>query len=36
MAHLSVILAHPRPGSFNHAIAATAVQALEPQGYLPS
>ena len=33
MAQLSVILAHPRHGSFNHAIAATAVQALETQGH---
>jgi len=32
MANLAVILAHPRHGSFNHAIAATAVQALEHQG----
>jgi NAD(P)H dehydrogenase (quinone) len=29
MAQISVILAHPRHGSFNHAITATAVQALE-------
>jgi len=36
MAHLSVILAHPRHGSFNHAIAATVVQALETLGHLPS
>ena len=33
MAQLSVILAHPRPGSFNHAIAATVVTALEGQGH---
>ena len=33
MALLSVILAHPRHGSFNHAIAATAVQTLETQGH---
>jgi len=33
MARLSVILAHPRQGSFNHAIAATAVQKLEAQGH---
>jgi len=33
MALLSVILAHPRHGSFNHAIAATAMQALETQGH---
>jgi NAD(P)H dehydrogenase (quinone) len=31
--HLSVILAHPKHGSFNHAIAATAMQALETQGH---
>jgi NAD(P)H dehydrogenase (quinone) len=31
MANLSVILAHPRHGSFNHAIAATVVQALKGQ-----
>ncbi len=33
MANLSVILAHPRHGSFNHAIAATVVQALKTQGH---
>jgi NAD(P)H dehydrogenase (quinone) len=33
MALISVILAHPRPGSFNHAIAATLVQTLEAQGH---
>ncbi len=33
MALISVILAHPRHGSFNHAIAATAVQTLEAQGH---
>jgi putative NADPH-quinone reductase len=33
MALLSVILAHPRHGSFNHAIAATVVQALQHQGH---
>ena len=33
MAQLSVILAHPRHGSFNHAIAATAMQTLESQGH---
>jgi NAD(P)H dehydrogenase (quinone) len=33
MANLSVILAHPRHGSFNHAIATTAVHALEGQGH---
>jgi len=33
MANLSVILAHPRHGSFNHAIATNAVQALERQGH---
>ncbi|MFZ2473245.1 MAG: NAD(P)H-dependent oxidoreductase [Methanothrix sp.] len=30
---VSVILAHPRPGSFNHAIAQTAVQALVQSGH---
>jgi putative NADPH-quinone reductase len=30
---ISVILAHPRPGSFNHAIAETAVQALQRNGH---
>ncbi len=29
----SVILAHPAPGSFNHAIADTAVQTLRAAGY---
>lgn len=29
----SVILAHPAPGSFNHAIADTAVQALRVAGH---
>jgi NAD(P)H dehydrogenase (quinone) len=33
MARLSVILAHPRPGSFNHAIAATARYALTAMGH---
>ena len=33
MAILSVILAHPRHGSFNHAIAATAAHTLEIQGH---
>jgi putative NADPH-quinone reductase len=33
MDNLSVILAHPRHGSFNHAIATNAVQALERQGH---
>ena len=28
-----VILAHPRPGSFNHAIAETVVQALADHGH---
>jgi NAD(P)H dehydrogenase (quinone) len=31
MALISVILAHPRHGSFNHAIAATVVHTLEGQ-----
>ena len=30
---VSVILAHPRPGSFNHAIAETSVQALVQNGH---
>lgn len=30
---ICVILAHPQKGSFNHAIAAAAVQTLEHQGY---
>jgi len=30
---ISVILAHPRPGSFNHAIADTAAAALAANGY---
>ncbi len=33
MAQLAVVLAHPRPGSFNHAIAATAVKTLIAQGH---
>jgi NAD(P)H dehydrogenase (quinone) len=33
MALLSLILAHPRHGSFNHAVAATAVHILETQGH---
>jgi NAD(P)H dehydrogenase (quinone) len=33
MANLSVILAHPRHGSFNHAIAATVLHTLERQGH---
>jgi len=33
MANISLILAHPRHGSFNHAIAATAAHALETQGH---
>ena len=33
MARLSLILAHPRHGSFNHAIAATVVHTLETQGH---
>jgi putative NADPH-quinone reductase len=31
--HISVILAHPDPKSFNHAIAKTAVEALKSNGY---
>ena len=30
---ISVILAHPRPGSFNHAIAETVVATLEEAGH---
>jgi len=30
---ISVILAHPDPGSFNHAIARTAVERLEHNGH---
>ena len=30
---ISVILAHPRPGSFNHAIAETSVQTLVHNGH---
>ena len=30
---ISVILAHPRPGSFNHAIAKTSVQTLMQNGH---
>lgn len=30
---VSVILAHPHPGSFNHAIAETVVRALEEHGH---
>jgi putative NADPH-quinone reductase len=30
---ISVILAHPDPASFNHAIAKTAVEALEKNGH---
>ena len=33
MANISLILAHPRHGSFNHAIAATAAHTLEAQGH---
>jgi NAD(P)H dehydrogenase (quinone) len=31
--HISVILAHPRPGSFNHAIAGVVVTTLHEGGY---
>jgi NAD(P)H dehydrogenase (quinone) len=31
--NISMILAHPRPGSFNHAIAATARAALQENGH---
>ncbi|NPV93044.1 MAG: NAD(P)H-dependent oxidoreductase [Firmicutes bacterium] len=30
---ISVILGHPRPGSFNHAIARTAVETLRKNGH---
>jgi putative NADPH-quinone reductase len=30
---ISIILAHPNPGSFNHAIATTAADALRQSGY---
>jgi NAD(P)H dehydrogenase (quinone) len=30
---ISIILAHPNPGSFNHAIAATAADALRRNGH---
>jgi len=33
--NISIILAHPHPGSFNHAIAQTAFQQLESQGHQP-
>jgi len=33
---ISVILGHPDPGSFNHAIAEAAVDALEKNGHLVS
>lgn len=31
--NISVILGHPQPGSFNHAIAETAVRALRERGH---
>lgn len=30
---ISLILAHPRPGRFNHAIATTAARALRHAGH---
>lgn len=30
---ISIILAHPHPGSFNHAIAEAALEALQQNGY---
>jgi putative NADPH-quinone reductase len=33
---ISVILGHPEPGSFNHAIAEAAVEALNQNGHLVS
>lgn len=31
--HILVVLAHPKPGSFNHALAATARDTLEAAGH---
>jgi NAD(P)H dehydrogenase (quinone) len=31
--HISIILAHPDPKSFNHAIAKTAVTVLRANGH---
>ena len=31
--NISIILAHPNPGSFNHAIANTAAEALRQNGH---
>lgn len=31
--HITILLAHPNPGSFNHAIAATAADALRNLGH---
>ncbi len=31
--HILIVLAHPKPGSFNHAIADTARQTLEAAGH---
>jgi len=31
--HISVILGHPRPGSFNHAIAQAALEVLQGNGH---
>ncbi|AGB01434.1 NAD(P)H-dependent oxidoreductase [Methanoregula formicica] len=33
---ISLILAHPRPGSFNHAIAGTAARVLHDAGHIVS
>ncbi len=30
---VSLLLAHPKPGSFNHAIAETAMQTLQHNGH---
>jgi putative NADPH-quinone reductase len=30
---ISVILAHPYPGSFNHAIAQTTIEAIKANGH---
>jgi putative NADPH-quinone reductase len=33
--NISIILAHPKPGSFNHAIAHAAAEALRRNGHTP-
>jgi putative NADPH-quinone reductase len=32
---IAIILAHPKPGSFNHAIASAAAEALRSNGHTP-